>query len=251
MSTIDRVLRWVWLINGVLLLGMLVLGVVVVAGAWVTDLVTRDPGVAVAPRGPPGEERPRAVRYELPSAIRGTESRIVLIRHGRGFGSPASSGDRYFSGDESPIVNVAFLDGSGGRLLLDRPAYLAAVSWPGEGDRSSRMVKDSLLQQIVYEMALEDGDGDGKLDHRDRPSLYVSDLDGRNLRRVLPAGMVLREWEPLADGSLLVTALEAPAAAADADEMPQRSFLVGGDGRARPHAALDSVAAAAGRILRN
>ncbi|HYJ78674.1 MAG TPA: hypothetical protein VEW03_03655 [Longimicrobiaceae bacterium] len=250
MPNVDRLLRWVWLINGILLLGMLVLGVTFVAGAWITDLVSGDAGVAVEPRAPAGEARPRAVRYDQPSAIRGTDARILLIRHGRGFQAPSGSSSGYDDRDRSPIVNVAFLDAAGGRLLLNRPAFLSSVRWPHEPDASG-MQPDTLLRLVVYDMALEDGNRDGRLDHRDPASLYVSDLDGRNLRRVLPAGMRVRDWRAMADGSLLVTALDAAVEGSSADEMPQRAFMVGGDGRARPYLALDSVAAAAGRVLRN
>ncbi|HEX8696011.1 MAG TPA: hypothetical protein VF746_26585 [Longimicrobium sp.] len=248
-SRVDRLLRWVWLINGILLLALLAIGTLFVLGAWITDLAAGDPAVPAAPKGgASGPERPRAVRYDAPAPIRGSDARIVLVGHGQGY-RPAAGERGMDSGDgtsEGPIVNVAFLDGRGGRLLLDRPAYVAEVRWPGD----ERAGPDSTLRWIVYEMALEDGNGDGRLDHRDPLGLYVSDLAGGGLRPVLPRGFRLRGWEPRADGTLFITALPQPARGADPDQLPQRSFLVGPDGQARPYAALDSLAEAAGRILR-
>lgn len=251
MTTVDRLLRWVWLINGILLLGMLALAVVFVAGAWITDRVAGDPGVRVAPRRAAGEERPRAVRYVSPSAIRGTDTRILLIRHGAAYG-PALDGSTsgYYDRESSPLVNVAFLDAGGGRLLLDRPAYFASVRWPRPAEGSEEGA-DPALRWVVYDLALGDGNRDGKLDHRDPLSLYLSDLDGRNLRRVLPAGLRLHHWVPQRDGSLFVTALDPSGGTTDRDEMPQRAFVVGPDGQIRSDVGLDSLAAAAGRILRN
>ena len=248
-SRVDRLLRWVWLINGILLLALLVIGTLFVLGAWITDLAAGDPAAAGAPQGgSPEPERPRAVRYDAPAPIRGTATRIVLVRHGQGYRASAAFSDSGSGsgGAEGPIVNVAFLDGQGGRLLLDRPAYVSEVRWPG----NPMVGPDSTLRWIVYEMALDDGNRDGRVDHRDPLGLYVSDLSGGGLRPVLPRGFRLRGWEPRPDGTLFITALPEPARSQDPDQLPQRAFLVGPDGQARPYAALDSLAEAAGRILR-
>jgi hypothetical protein len=253
-SRVERLLRWVWLVNGVLLLALLVLGVVFTAGAWIVDLTAGGEGaVSVAPRRDAGtEERRMALRYGAPETVRGSATRIVLIRRGQAGRSSVGYGSSSPDRGEGPIVNVGFVDAGGGRLLLDKPGYVASVRWPGSTIQPSGMTSDTLLRSVVYEMALEDGNGDGRLDHRDPGALYLSALDGTGLRRVLPAGYTLRGWEVREDGSLFVSALQAPAASrggVDEDRLPQRAFLVGADGEARPYAALDSLAAAAARVL--
>ena len=248
-SRVQRLLRPVWLINGILLLALLVLSVIFVAGAWIVDLTAGDEAVPAAePRKV--EEPPAMVRFGAPAAIRGSDARIVLIRRGQeGRGSAAyeSRGP-----EEGPVVNAGFLSAGGTRLLLDRPAHVWTVRWPGD-ERRSDMPRDTLLRWVVYEMAADDDNADGRVDYRDQRALYLSALDGTGLRRVLPAGLRLRDWEVREDGSLFVSALQLPAGdrgRIDENRLPQRAFLVGADGQARPYAQLDSLATAAARVLR-
>lgn len=251
-SRVQRLLRPVWLINGILLLALLVLGVLFVAGAWIVDLTADD---EAAPATPPRkvEEPAPVVRYAAPSPIRGGDARIVLIRRGaEGRRSAGFSPSAYDEQADGQVVNVGFLGAGGARLLLDRPAYVSAVRWPGDEGQREGMARDSLLRWVVYEMALEDGNGDGRHDHRDARSLYLSALDGTGLRRVLPQGFLLQAWQVNEDGSLFVSALQAPAGdrrEVDENRLPQRAFLVGADGQARPYAAMDSLATAAARTL--
>jgi len=250
-SRVQRLLRPVWLINGILLLALLALGVVIVAGAWIVDLTAGDSAVSVAPPRKE-EETAQAVRFDAPATIRGTDARIVLIRRGEEGRRSGSFSSSYEGGETGgPMVNVGFLTGGGTRLLLDRRAYVSAVRWPGGVDAGG-VPRDSLLRWVVYEMAADDDNGDGRLDHRDERTLYLSALDGTGLRRALPAGFRLRGWEVREDGSLYVSTLALPAGDrrdVEEERLPQRAFLVGADGQARSYAALDSLATAAARVL--
>jgi len=243
MSRVDRVLRWVWLINGVLLLALLVFsaGFVVIGalsgrgGSAPSPTAKADTAAAADSAGP--------IRYDVPLPVRGSGTRIVLIRRGTGY-TYSSTASSAASGGEGAVVNVAFLDAAGARLLLDRPGFIRRVRFPGH-DRAEA-TGDSTLRWIVFELAPADTNADGAVDDRDRRSLYVTDLGGRGLRRVLPEGYELREWAPQPDGSLVATGLElAPAAG----RMRQRAFVLDAAGAVRPYAALDSVAAEAGRIV--
>lgn len=253
----DRWLKRIWLVNGIVLLALPVVGLAAAAftmlGNW-----RGDRAVAVAATAPDEgaatADRVRAVRFDVPVDVRGTATRLVLVRNGASY--LAGSDDYPSSGSgksqrEGPIVNVAFLpaDGAAGRLLLDRPAYLSDVSWPGEPyDRA-----DSLQTWISYEVALEDTNGDGSLDDEDRKELYVSDLEGHALRRVLPAGWRLEDYESLGDGrTLVVTALAAPKPGEQWDERRalERAFRYDVPaGRIESFAALDSLVVEAGRLL--
>jgi hypothetical protein len=245
MTRVDRVLRWVWLINGVLLLALLVFAGGFVAIGALANLGGGSPtpshkastdSVRAAEAGGP-------VRYDTPVPVRGSATRIVLIRRGTGY-AYSSTASSTPAGGEGAVVNVAFIDASGARLLLDRPGFIRRVRFPG---REPEVAGDSTLRWIVYEMALEDSNADRTVDDRDQRSLYVTDLDGRGLRRVLPQGFELREWEGEPDGSLVVTGLEL--APAPGGRMRQRAFVLDPAGAVRPYAALDSVAAQAGRIV--
>ncbi|HEX8904232.1 MAG TPA: hypothetical protein VF771_05280 [Longimicrobiaceae bacterium] len=243
MTRIDRWLRWVWLINGVALLALLAASAVfLIAGA----LQNLGGGGPVEPSETHSEAKyggDAPLRYDPPQAIRGSETRIVVIRRGTGYTYRNTSSST--RGAEAPAVNIAFLDARGARLLLDRPAYIAHVRYPGEAGSGSRA--DS-LHWIVYEAALEDSNGDRRIDDRDRRSLYVTGLDGRGLRRVLPDGFELRDWAGQPDGSLVATAVQLQPGDAP---LPERAFVLESSGGVRPYAALDSAVAAAARIAGN
>jgi hypothetical protein len=112
--------------------------------------------------------------------------------------------------------------------------------------------EDSLVKWATYRIAFEDTNHDGRLDSDDDVNLYVSDLDGSDLRRVLPQGMRLLDHQALDDGRhLIVTALELPKDwHGSDDQLPQRAFLYDVPTRtATPYPALDSLVQNASRIL--
>src|SRR4051794_37064948 len=105
MSRVDRVLRWVWLINGVLLLLILLGSAVFVAIGALSGMgggSPAPPGVPGAAWGGGGGGAP--IRYALPVAVRGTATRLVLVRRGSGYAysSTASSAP---AGGEGAVVN--------------------------------------------------------------------------------------------------------------------------------------------------
>ena len=244
MTRLQLALRWVWLIIGVLLLVLLLWAVVFM----LRESAGGGDGAASAADSTRGaSERAKKVeplRYGTPEAITGSATRIVLIRRGSGYTYSSRAFSSPSSG-EAPMVNVAFLEGSGGRLLLDRVAYISEVAFPGSASGRGVAEGDS-LRWIVYEMAVEDGDGNGRVDESDPRSLYVTDLGGRGLRRVLPPGLELRDWAAQPGGSLVATAVQLTR---DADRMPERAFVLDASGTVRPYAALDSVVDAAARIV--
>lgn len=257
MIDIDRWLKRVWMVNGVLLLILCVFGVGAFVVEWLSGAFSGKNAVMAPDTTGNAVVRPRAVRFSPPQRIWGTSTRIVVVRYGKGqqgteFGSVArlSGSESYlYSGgraENGPMVNLLFLDGTGpGRVLLDRPAYVSWFDYPRDSS-------DAQVRWITYHIAFEDTNADGQLDSEDHDDLYVSDLDGRNLRRVLPAGMRLLDAEPLGDGRhLTVTALEVPKDwRGSDDELPQRAFLYDvRSGVVTPHAALDSLALQAARVL--
>lgn len=240
--SLDRAFKLTWLGIGGLLLVFLLIGLLMIVSQ-----VTRNAGATgeaerVASGEPPDAPQPVAVRYGMPDTILGTRTRIVRVHDGAAPGrrSGYSSGGY---GDSETAVNVMFVDARGVRLLLDRPAYIRDLSYPRAREN------EGAGEWISYVLALEDTDGSGSLDPRDDLALYVTDLDGRNLRAVLAPPLRYQAHQPFGPGRILVHALEG--AGNDERRMRQRAFIYDvGVGRLSPYAAMDSAAERAGRILR-
>lgn len=247
MTRLDRTLRWVWLINGICLLLLLVGGGIALLVAVLSGLGGGGDSAGTPSRAAATAKRDGAapLRYDPPLRVRGSDTRIVVVRRGTGYTyrNTSASGAR---AAEAPAVNVVFLDRNGGaRLLLDRPGYISELRYPGDAGEAAG---GDTLRWIVLEAALEDSNGDHAVDERDRRSLYVAGLDGRGMRRVLPPGFELRDWAAEPGGGLVVTAVELRPGAGP---MPERAFVVDPSGGVRPYAALDSAVAEAGRISGN
>ncbi|MDB4951762.1 MAG: hypothetical protein JWM27_4411 [Gemmatimonadetes bacterium] len=240
---LNRTLKIVWLVIGLLLLAGLVVGGVSVLLSFSRS--GGDGGVAVAGAPASAAKRPpQALRYDAPVAVRGTDWRIMPVRRaaeaeddGSSYGAPART-----------VVNVIFL-GPGGqaRLLLDRPAVISAISFPGRAAADG----DSTASWNTYEIAFDDTDHDGRLGGGDRVGLYVSAPDGTGLRAVLPAGTVPRAHVPLDGSRMLVLALVPPADRTLPERRwEQRAFVYdAASGRTLALAAVDSLAARAARIV--
>lgn len=250
--SLDRTLKLLWLAIGVLLLTILAAGGVLILAQWIGNRGAADAAVRVASEARAPREEPRAVRYGPPMPIRGTATRIVMVGYGTGHYGPGLTGEYGDGGRRSGAeVNVMFLDAAGARLLLDRPAFIHRVSYP-QPDLEPGMDLPAGAAWISYVLALDDTNRNGRLDERDASALYVSNLDGKNLRPVLRPPLRYESHHALDAGRILVYALEPPAGAeVEEDRMRQRAFIYDvASGRLSPYAALDSAAARAGQILR-
>ncbi len=249
MFDMDRWLKRLWMVNGVLLLVLLVLGGGALLVTWLSGAFSSKNAVLAPDPTRTAAVKPRAVRYSPPRPIWGTKTQVVIVRYGKGqqgAGMGLASDSYEYRDEDGPVVNLLFLTGtSPGRVLLDKPAYVRSFDYP-----SSK--SDSLKHWVTYHIAFEDTNADRRLDSDDRVDLYVSDLDGSNLRRVLPLGMRLLDHHDAGDGRhLVVTALQVPNDwRGSDDELPQRAFLYDVATRTlAPYAALDSLVRDAARIL--
>ena len=247
MFDMDRWLKRLWLVNGVLLLLLTLLGTGALVVTWLSGAFGgKNTVLAPAPAGG-AAAKPRAVRYSPPRPIWGSKTRVVVVRYGKGQqGAGMGFASYEYREADGPVVNLLFLTGTApGRVLLDKPAYVGDFDYPSSKD-------DSLQHWLTYQIAFEDTNGDGRLDSDDRVDLYVSDLDGSNLRRVLPFGMRLVDHHAVGDGRhLVVTALQVPKDwRGSDDELLQRAFLYDvPTGTTAPYAALDSLVRDAARVL--
>jgi hypothetical protein len=245
--SVERALRAIWLAIGVLLLGFLLVFAVVAVTGWIRTMGADEAAVRVAKESGAPREEAHAVRLSMPDSVRGGRAMIVLVGSGPdvqgGYGAGSSR-----SGRQPATVNVIFLDGLGARLLLDSPAYVAEVRYPQVRDSSAAGQRQNW---IAYHMALEDGNGNGRLDERDPRSLYVSDLEGRNLRPLVRPPLRLLDYRALGPGRILVYALEPPPGRqVPEDRMRQRAFVYDvATGKVLPFTALDAAADRAASIL--
>lgn len=251
----ERLSKRLWLVNGVLLLAALVVVLLLIGYVAVGERMFAVEPAAVRAEPVVQAGRPaRAVRFGEPEQIRGTEMRLVAVRHGHGdvhqrgagIGSSSSYGGHWRDG---PLVNVLFLDPKSGegRLLLDRAAFIEAIDKP-------RQDEDPLRRLIVYRIVFADSDGDGELSEKDGAELWVSDLEGRGFRRASPEGFFARGHTFLEGGrQLLILAVERPTPGqrnVGEEQMPQRTFTYDAASQTtRPLVALDSLALAAGRLV--
>ena len=243
-----------WLANRFLRFVALLVIVGLVAYVWFGRAGFGDRSTTVgAERGSTrDEESPApAVRFSAPRSIPGTPVRLITVHHERrklleAFGVGGVR-DYSYGSPESPTVNVLFFDPatSVARLLLDRRALIASIDAPDRGDSSVR-------RTISYRIVFADADGNGELEEEDS-ELWVSDVEGRDLRRASPEGAVVRSATFMEDGKrILIFAVDrAPDnRRVSKEQMPQRAFVydIASDG-IRSLTQLDSLAIAAGQVV--
>lgn len=245
--SLDRTLKLMWLGIGALLLVFLAVGGLMILGQVIGNAGAASEAERVASAAPAAAQQrtdARPVRYFMPDSILGTATRIIRVGDGTG-GGYGRGGYSSASYEEGRVVNVMFMDASGVRLLLDRPAFIRDLSYPEGNERNPARA------WISYVIAVDDTDGSGELDGRDALALYVTDLEGRNLRPVLRPPLRYRGHAALDATRILVYALEAPSTKrVDEDRLRQRAFVYDvASGQLSPYAALDSAAARAAQVL--
>jgi hypothetical protein len=261
---LDKFSKIVWLVNGVILLGLGLFGLGFAAVSTISE--SREHRRTAITAGASADEKGadahvRAVRFDTPEAVRGTNVRFVIVRHGSGYLTQPpmelrTSGGSYararFNRESGPMVNFIFLPpaGAAGHLLFDRPAYIDEFQYPGGGYFGS----DTAQNWFTYRVALEDTDGNGRLDGDDAMELYVSDLDGQHLTRVLPPGWRIHEFKNDPDHkSMTVTALRVDTASHKAGELSgaeERAFTYEVAARTlKPYVELNALAAQAAAVL--
>jgi len=233
--------RRIWFANGVLLL----LFLLTAAGSYLYDRF--GPGYRFEAKSIDldgvSADLVRAIRYGQPQNIYGTDVRMVLIEYGDEYGTrldgiyqiPDAHDDYLPPSNDvqneyrrgvvyTPLVNVAFLDpaGSQARLLLNKRAFIASLTYPSR-DPTSRQ------PWISYDVAFDDLDNDGKLSRSDARGLYLSDLDGSNFRQVVADNyIVLDQWPDRNPEHIRIHALEAPqdqAGVLRRDQLVQRTLI--------------------------
>lgn len=159
---------------------------------------------------------PRAVRLGRPLSIVGTETMLVPIAYGTAQTQSTASGSSYYAPE--PMVNAMFLRGDQASLLLDRPARIASALLPD--------TLSPAREWIAYDLAIEDTNGDGRLNDEDGRTLGLSSVQGSDFRVVLPPGVFMGSFHVLGSNRLLVFAFsEPPPRRGEPDPRRQSAFI--------------------------
>lgn len=199
----NKFLKIIWTINGVVLLL-----VFLVAGGLVLRDLFRDtyysPQEIIV-----GEELEKAkaqglilqgLTYEEPRPILHTEFYLLPVsiktyenpkKINKGFHDDRAYNSAYLDSRDIQeyfnVVNVIFLnkDFNTESVLLDKKGFIESIRYPTDRRNYSYFEEEDTLQRhITYKIAFEDSNKDGAIDGGDNSDLYLSELDGKNLRRV-------------------------------------------------------------------
>ncbi|MBT1700162.1 hypothetical protein KK083_24955 [Fulvivirgaceae bacterium PWU4] len=198
----NKFLKVVWSVNGILILLLLLGSGVALLASYISSFSYVSPpevivGEALEEAKAKGlilqgltYEQPRSIMYTdhflLPVSIRTYEnprqssSKLDLSL---GSGSYYSSTQEY-----SNVINVVFLNRQmePQTILLDKKGFIDSFQYPGNEDALpyQSQAKDTLQRHITYLIAFEDSNKDGAIDGADNRDLYLSDLNGANLKKI-------------------------------------------------------------------
>lgn len=85
------------------------------------------------------------------------------------------------------VINIAFIHDNGNdtRLLINKKCSIIRADIPEYGD--------TIQKYIIYRIVFDDSDGDGRLTYRDESRLWMSDLNGLNMRQICPDSISVRD----------------------------------------------------------
>lgn len=198
----NRFLKVIWSVNGVVLLLVFVVAGGFMVKELIKDSLWPDRYYVQQPEIIVGDELEKAkaeglilqgLTYDPPRRLLHTELYILPV-HIKTYENPRTLSKRPYANfeggaaDESfDAVNVIFLNKNFNveTVLLDKKGFIESLRFPGERRSYSYMeAEDTLQRHITYEITFEDSNKDGSMDDQDYSDLYLSDLDGKNLRRI-------------------------------------------------------------------
>ena len=214
----DLWLKRIWLTIGILILLGAVVGIISMAVLFLSD--TYDGGGPIATSTTPDTLVSQGIGVSIPTAV-GRTSFVYIPLIVKDLSTPLPRAAYEAKNFGNFVVNILFAnrDGTDPHLLLDRKAFISSIRIP-------RYI-DSLWTFCLFQIAFEDTDGDGRINHNDRSRLYVSDLNGRNLLPVLPDSLYLDSFDvtPAADRVFLIAKIKPLGGNAKFEDWPERLYL--------------------------
>jgi hypothetical protein len=218
----DKYLKTIWLIIGIIFLLILpIIGYNLIKDTFFSpDYPSSYEEPLIV-----GEEQKKAIRegkmiqglvYDRIERIDGTLIRVLPLS-AKKFNTPKDI-DRFYAEFEetrsragdmnmSSIfgnVNLIFLDENYNVIntLLDRKAYISQYASPGSYSYEERNKLDPTVKNIAYLIAFDDSNADGLLNEADHHDLFISDIDGSNLKQIT-RGIEVLEFEFMRDNKEL------------------------------------------------
>jgi hypothetical protein len=193
--------RILWTVNGILLLiALLFIGGVAVKefSSWFFRHYD-EPEIIVGKDLEEAKQKGLVLQgldYSDPIAIYGTKNFLLPVSI-KTYETPQSSNlkDSYSLGEERianyyNTVNIIFLnaDLTVSQALLDKKGFIQSFKYPSDEDvyedEYTAEKLDHSIKNITYMISLEDSNDDGTISDEDDADLYISDLDGKNLKRI-------------------------------------------------------------------
>lgn len=209
---LERYNQVVWAVVGTGVVGAVVLGMLVVAAIIVRSLFDDIGGlpVDVVEMNGPEDARRETAEYDfcLPVDVHGSPYQLIRVasdklvvrnvmvaRSGKakGYGSGGSfsgySPDQETCGDNTRgVVNVLVRNADNGdmHLALAENAVIFTLDYPTE---HTTTYSDDFppVGVLFWEIAFADSNNDGVIDELDDLGAYLSDIDGRDLKRITPS----------------------------------------------------------------
>ena len=189
-------------------IALIIYGLRVGSGPRPTDVLLPETGTT--------DRLPRAVRLGRPQSIVGTETMLVPIQYGTAQTQSSVYSSTYYTPE--PMVNAMFMRGDDASLLLDRTARIASVLLPDTTVPARTW--------IAYEVAFDDTNADGRLNHEDGHTLALSSVEGSDFRVILPAGVFMGSFHVLGPDRILVFAFSEPPPGHDEPDPRQQSAFI-------------------------
>jgi hypothetical protein len=230
---LDLWLKRIWFLIGCLIL----LLVLVATGAWVVDLFKGHPdtgplvGTAAQPQGKDSLVV-QDLGFDFPIPVGTTGLMVVSVsirdltsavpRSDLRIQSPEESNLSSYSKFAPPqraMVNILFLrrDGSESYPLLEKRAFIKRADIPAE--------TDSLRRFLLFDIAFDDTDRDGRLTPQDSSRYYISDLDGHRLVPLVDRAFELSSYEESSDHKSIYLLLRHKVENVKPIDWPERLHL--------------------------
>jgi hypothetical protein len=190
----DRFLRNIWAINGVIFLGFFILLFIAAAIAFVSesDWFRDNPDeIIVGEKLEEAKEKGLAlqgIEYGSPARIYGSDHYLLTVspktyETPKEFTMDLSSKKVLYGEAGLSVINVIFLDShlNVTNTLTDKKIFISEIHYPS---RDFEYYSDTVQRHISYKISTADTNNDESINALDDEDLYISDLDGKNLRQI-------------------------------------------------------------------
>lgn len=124
------------------------------------------------------------------ASIAGSASDLLLIPESANSTDLEFYAFSEYNSNMNNVINILFIDKIKGNYILvfDKTVLIRSIDFRKGGRINDRNVSNQ--DYILYSVSTEDNDGDGRITHNDINRLYISDLFGGNLKKVLPDSLI-------------------------------------------------------------